>query len=257
MDLKEPGCKPSPSAKSNHTAAQFCESTGPMPPATTMCEPSPQNALEQTEFPLMSFAEDSHAKTSAQREKARGLQESAASYSTKLPDLLANWDQDTSSWRTSQLCLVEGLTKFSGLWPRSGMMRSGIAYQLPPLAPLTGETESGLWPTPTRHNAKEMGYPAEYTRKSVGLGSIVLRKTLWPTPSASDNRDRGNLSSPAIASRVKKGKQLMLSMVVSDKSGSLNPTWVEWLMGFPTGWTALKPSETPSSRKFQKSLGGQ
>jgi DNA (cytosine-5)-methyltransferase 1 len=22
--------------------------------------------------------------------------------------------------------------------------------------------------------------------------------------------------------------------------GSLNPTWVEWLMGFPTGWTDLK-----------------
>jgi hypothetical protein len=26
--------------------------------------------------------------------------------------------------------------------------------------------------------------------------------------------------------------------------GKLNPTWVEWLMGFPTGWTDLKDSET-------------
>ena len=24
-------------------------------------------------------------------------------------------------------------------------------------------------------------------------------------------------------------------------SGSLNPAWVEWLMGFPPGWTDLKP----------------
>jgi hypothetical protein len=35
----------------------------------------------------------------------------------------------------------------------------------------------------------------------------------------------------------------------SEGSGSLNPTWVEWLMGFPLGWTDLEPSETPSSRR--------
>ena len=27
--------------------------------------------------------------------------------------------------------------------------------------------------------------------------------------------------------------------------GYLNPTWVEWLMGYPTGWTELNASETP------------
>ena len=27
--------------------------------------------------------------------------------------------------------------------------------------------------------------------------------------------------------------------------GQLNPTWVEWLMGFPLGWTDLSASETP------------
>ena len=28
-------------------------------------------------------------------------------------------------------------------------------------------------------------------------------------------------------------------------NGSLNPPWVEWLMGFPEGWTDLDASETP------------
>ncbi len=27
--------------------------------------------------------------------------------------------------------------------------------------------------------------------------------------------------------------------------GQLNPTWVEWLIGFPIGWSDLKDSETP------------
>ncbi len=34
--------------------------------------------------------------------------------------------------------------------------------------------------------------------------------------------------------------------------GSLNPTWVEWLMGFPLEWTALKASATRSSRRSRK-----
>ncbi|SRR5579885_493542 len=38
-------------------------------------------------------------------------------------------------------------------------------------------------------------------------------------------------------------------------NGGLNPTWVEWLMGFPLGWTALEDSATPSSRKSRNGSG--
>jgi hypothetical protein len=27
--------------------------------------------------------------------------------------------------------------------------------------------------------------------------------------------------------------------------GPVNPTWAEWLMGFPEGWTDVEDSETP------------
>jgi len=67
----------------------------------------------------------------------------------------------------------------------------------------------------------------------------VIPAMKWPTPQASDHRDRGNLSNPSVQRRLKIGKQLSLSMVVSPTSGQLNPTWVEWLMGYPTGWTDL------------------
>ncbi len=30
----------------------------------------------------------------------------------------------------------------------------------------------------------------------------------------------------------------------TDVAGQLNPDWVEWLMGFPIGWTDLNASET-------------
>ncbi|QDP50966.1 MAG: hypothetical protein Tp136DCM211861_11 [Prokaryotic dsDNA virus sp.] len=62
---------------------------------------------------------------------------------------------------------------------------------------------------------------------------------MWPTPAASDNRDRGHMGMPSIQRRMEKGKQLNLSMVISQKSGSLNPNWVEWLMGYPVGYTDL------------------
>ena len=28
---------------------------------------------------------------------------------------------------------------------------------------------------------------------------------------------------------------------------NVNPTWLDWLMGFPIRWSACEPSETPSS----------
>ncbi len=96
-----------------------------------------------------------------------------------------------------------------------------------------------MWPTPLAHLAKENGSPSEFRRKSPSLTASV-HKAMWPTPAASDDRDRGNLSTPAIQRRQEKGKQLNLSMVVSHSSGALNPEWVEWLMGFPIGHTDLK-----------------
>ena len=39
--------------------------------------------------------------------------------------------------------------------------------------------------------------------------------------------------------------------------GSLNPTWVEWLMGFPVGWTDLEDSATQSCHKSPSGSDGK
>jgi site-specific DNA-cytosine methylase len=59
-------------------------------------------------------------------------------------------------------------------------------------------------------------------------------RRLWKTPQASDDRHRGKLTDESVQRRIAIGKQVNLSQ---QAGGALAPTWVEWLMGFPLGWT--------------------
>lgn len=179
------------------------------------------------------------------------------------------------AWLTPQADLVNshGSAEFSETWPRSGLMQSGTAYRLPPLAPLTDETASGLLPTHVASNTKAVALrsagrsprnflaPIPTPRPCSGLRSSGANRTeilravrQWPTPVARDYKGQGM----SVARRATRPPDNLCSAVkISDGSGSLNPTWVEWLMGFPAEWTALDASATPSSRKSRKSSGGR
>jgi hypothetical protein len=95
-----------------------------------------------------SSAAASPAKTSASPAAAKGSTGHARVFGASTPDSFATYDPATSSWRTSQLSLLEEWSVFSETWPRAGMTRNGTASRLRPLAPLTGATGSGSWPTP-------------------------------------------------------------------------------------------------------------
>ena len=142
----------------------------------TMYEQSQQNDWLQTELESMSLQAASPAKTSQFQETEQEYKtEHVPAYGQSAPVCLGSFDLNTPSLKTSQTCLMEsgelGLSEFSGTFPRSGMMRNGTVYQLPNLARTTTEIGSGLWPTPTAHNAKEGAYPAEYTRKTPTLSA--------------------------------------------------------------------------------------
>lgn len=92
-------------------------------------------------------------------------------------------------------------------------------------------TDVRMWPTPQAAVHKNMD-----TARQPMLSSEVK---LWPTPRASEWKGTGPLGSKSHNHRLEKG---YLDATVQERgqvSGSLNPAWVEWLMGYPEGWTDL------------------
>ena len=84
------------------------------------------------------------------------------------------------------------------------------------------------------------GKPAQpgeraYSPKSGKHTSISLNRAvkMWPTPTQHGNNNRKGISKKA-------GDGLGTAVRRESLSGSLNPAWVEWLMGFPIGHTDLE-----------------
>jgi hypothetical protein len=235
----------------------------------TMYEQSQQSDWLQTELESMSLQADSPAKTSqSQDSKQEYKTERAVAYGQSAPVFLGSFDPNTPSLKTSQTCLMEngelGLSEYSGTFPRSGMMRSGTVYQLPNLARTITEIGSGLLPTPA---ASTGGTTDNWQpiRSSGHRAQMTLQQyvRMWPTPGTTEVKS----DTLNIQNRIDKKKQIMLCHAVrmwptptahnakegaypaeytrktptlaAQAGGALNPTWVEWLMGFPIGHTDL------------------
>jgi site-specific DNA-cytosine methylase len=240
----------------------------------------------------ISSAAASPAKTSASLAREQDSQARGPVFGTILLGSFAQFGPDGWSSKTSQLSLLEGSEPFSETWPKSGLMRNGIAYRLQPLVRRTGGSESGLWATPSATDGQGGGTITD-AMTGVSLTQMVNTPHRWPTPVANQQaaasipallneaarlhpRGQWTLATQVAAEHVH-GNRMWPTPTVQDASnnggpsqyernslplnavagGSLNPTWVEWLMGFPLGWTALDASETPSSRKSSKSSGGR
>jgi hypothetical protein len=161
-------------------------------------------------------------------ERALALRASAAAYGKSTPELLAKYDRDTSSWRMLEPSLFEASPPFSETWPRSGTMRNGTAYLLPPLVRLTDEIDCGSWRTPQARDGDPRGQQSPEKRMAGGHSVSLAEQVMWPTPRA-EGHDAGGVDP----------QRSLYASVRQPNGGSLNPTWVEWLMGFPIGFTDL------------------
>lgn len=138
-----------------------------------------------------------------------------------------------------------------------------------------------LWPTPRARDAKDTTNLPPSRISDPGKDSLVQRVgRLWPTPTAG----QCGMTSTTGGRPIEKSTHLETQVYLAEKSrmyatpqagdyrspnknpgskgnaettpqsshslptqcgGQLNPTWVEWLMGFPIGWTDLDVSEMP------------
>lgn len=189
----------------------------------------------------------SPAKTSASRARVPAWTVSDPACGESFAVSLASFDPVLCTWKTSGLYEAEDSCEFSQTLPRSGMTRNGTLYMLPPLVRLTSVIVSGssqLLPTPTagdasasgsRNTATSKAHPAlsltDWARGDGGEGRLL------PTPQAQDFRNCADYSDGS------RGKSPQLRHL---GSGRLNPRFVEWMMGYPPGWTDLDELDTPS-----------
>ena len=153
----------------------------------------------------------------------------------------------SSIWRSTRCTLT---------WKTKVTPSKHLLFRLVPSTPRTEETDVPLFPTITVFDAgcgdlsgKEYSgtlhamkliqaakmFPtvtaADYRRRGPnsrqqGLPEVVR---MWPTPIAADWKNRG-------CTNYRKKREFQPQTSVG---GQLNPDWVEWLMGFPPGWTEV------------------
>ena len=233
----------------------------------------------------MSSAGGSPVKTSALPERVPASTASGPACGWNTPGSFACFDPASSSWRTAQLSLLGGSVEFSATWPRAGTTRNGIAFPRPPLVPLTSVTGFTSWATPTA-TMGDRGGRGDLIQQVRGNPSPSGRFKLVPTPTVNDAKNStlppsqrrrdslighimrtGFVSTPTATRRGsyktgRTGKQkggcrnLSEGAAALGSRGELNPPWVEWLQGFPIGWTDLGDSETPSCPKLPSGSEG-
>jgi hypothetical protein len=202
--------------------------------------------------------------------------------------LLVKFDPASCGWKTARCLWEEGLDWSCLTLPRWGSLRDGELWERATPGLPTRERESGFLPTPRAGDVSDKAGCAEKVgnaikRKSGEKFSISLatmaHRNWWPTPCASEARQ-----GLQIRREGKKGTQQSLSTAVifatpqardfrtgqqsrwenpkrtrnlNDQiGGQLNPTWVEWLMGWPLGWTDCAASATAKYQEWLQWHGG-
>lgn len=155
---------------------------------------------------------------STQRRKALGAKGRACGKNTSAS--FARFDLRSSRLRTYQRSLFGGWTPFCATLPRAGLMLRGTLYRQMRSVPPSKVKGFSYWPRPTASDSRRMGFSAENHRVQQAR-----------------NKTNGFGSGPASGN-------LVLHCHL-DFGGVPTANFVEWLMGFPIGWTDIEPSETP------------
>jgi len=117
-----------------------------------------------TSHPPIFSAVDFLVKISAMRERVQDLRESVPGFGVNTRESFAKYDHNSLLWKTSQRSFHADWEVFSEIWPRAGMMLSGIAYRLPCSVFPTSGIDYLSWPTPCTRDYKDTGANTDYKK---------------------------------------------------------------------------------------------
>ena len=178
----------------------------------------------------------------------------------------ATWDE-TECWELSTPVLHTSESE-SGSWPtvRSTDGERGGRGDLIQAVRGNPNKHYKLWPTPitaydgrtmeawevAKAKTKEKLKAGHYKKGCGAPGLMDLQRAvrIWPTPTVCGNHNRKGASANSgdgLSTAAKEG--------LPPNGGALNPTWVEWLMGWPLGWTDCAASATDKFRQWCASHG--
>jgi len=184
-------------------------------------------------------------------------------YGGRCGELLATYDHESSSWKTLQISFDWAEPMLLEVLPKSGMTVNGQLFPLNNLALPMFESDGFVLPTPTASDIKRVKIsPSDLRAEERGFGvslPAALFLKVFPTPTA---RTPGNCPSyPSVWRRHKihnighlLGVHLCQAMEITQeeaigRGARVNPSFVEWMMGFPTGWTETPKESTTNDSK--------
>jgi DNA (cytosine-5)-methyltransferase 1 len=116
------------------------------------------------------------------------------------------------------------------------------------------------WPTPTCQDAHKATKRWRENHQNNSTAAVFNLDKMFPTPTTRDCK--GGYRTESLIRKDGKSRALdalpnavLNGMGTETVTGQLNPTWVEWLMGWPLGWTELKPLVMDKSHSVPQPLG--
>ena len=199
------------------------------------------------------------ARTCRPSETVRESGETSPACGASSPESPEKPAPDGFSLRTPPTSSSSGSTSCYRILTRSGTMRNGSVSPRPSSAPPTSGTGYGYLPKQGDPSYGEtLGRMKELARRLAAGEDVRLppkRFAFWPTPTHSDARNTGVPSQLCrqympLSCRVR----ITEDGRFDSRGGRANPEFVEWLMGWPAGWSALGPLATDRFRTWPLGL---
>jgi len=219
-------CDQLPTAKSTIMQEQFFCPEWPVNKFTLLRFGMTSVLLKETHSKelLTSSMGDFRARISVYAEMEKAWEASKAVFIGKSIGWQGKFFPNGYSWKTCHPLPTEEALRSLNRLPKSGMVADGVFYRLRDAERLKNGKDSICSQWRILHAAGN-------------ISALEMQKLIskWPTPLKHDSTGSG------IHSELKRDSPGLWFRVYQISGKKLNPPFVEWMMGYPIGWTELAP----------------